>query len=200
MKKFATVILVLLMVLAVSTTAFAATGVNDNEKAVLDLLRSSEVMGANGWKFIIPTEYVNSAENYFAGDGDMTTEERDVILDCIKQGIEIIKKEANAQNFKGAEYKLSYMSKDAKTKVLDLGVKACAEMDLKLVYNSAANQVIITPEGSTTPIFESTPLVKTTGQEFALTTGTVAAGLAVILVAGTAVMFVVSKKTGLLAK
>ncbi len=201
MKKFTTVILVVLMVFAMSITAFAATGINENEQAVLDLLHTSKVMGKNGWEYSLPAEYVNSAENYFASDAcDMTAAERDVILDCVKKGMDIIKAEADAQGFDGKEYDLGLMGQEAKTKVLDLGVKACLEVDLQLVYNAAENHVVITPVGGTTPVFDSKPVVKATGEEFKLTAGTVAIGVAALLCVGVAVMFVVSKKTGLLAK
>ncbi len=200
MKKVLTVVFVLLMVLSLSICASAATGINDNEQAVLDVLNSTEIIGDNGWKFRIPVKYVNSAENYFAGDCDMTADERDVILACIEEGAQIVKAEADGQGFKGSDYKLNYMSQASRSKVLELGIQACAQVDLNLVYNSAENQVVITPVGSSTPIFESTPLVKATGQEFPLTIESVGMGLAAILVLGTVAVVVISKKNGLLVK
>ncbi len=200
MKKAIVFVFVLVMTLALSISASAATGINENEQAVLDMLKSGEVIGANGWSFSINPDDVNTAENYFAGDCDMTAQERDVILDCIEQGAEILKAEADAQGFKGAEYKLSNMSKEARSKVLELGVKACAELDLNLVYNAAENQVIITPVGSNTPVFESTPVVKTTGESFPLTAGGIGVAITAVLVLGAVAIVVVSKKNGLFAK
>jgi hypothetical protein len=92
------------------------------------------------------------------------------------------------------------MSQGARSEVLRLGQQACLEVDLNLIYNAKTNKVVITPVGSNTPVFDSTPVVKTTGQDFVLTTGMVCAAVAFLMVAATAVLFVVAKKKGLLAK
>lgn len=200
MKKLVAILFVLTLIAMLPLNAFAATGINANEQAVLDLLKSSHVIGANGWDFSIPQEYVNTAENYFAGDCDMTVEEKDAIIAYIEQGKTIIKKEADSQNHKGTEYHLSEMSDKAREEVLSLGQKACAEVDLKLTYIPKENDVVITPVGSNTPVFESAPVVKTTGEAFTVNAGVVACVIAVALVMGTAVMFGVSKKNGLFVK
>lgn len=197
MKKLVTILFALALLVVLPLNAFAATGINANEQAVLDKLSTSDIIGANGWHFSIPQEYVNSAKNYFAGDCDMTEAERDAILAYIDKGMEIVKKEADSQNFTGKEYHLSKMGAAARDEVLDLGQKACAEVELKLTYIPASNQVVITPVGSTTPVFESAPVIKTTGQDFAMTAGVVAAIVITMMVLGTAVMFVVSKKNKL---
>lgn len=198
MKKLVTILFVLAMIAVLPLSAFAATGINANEQAVLDKLESSAVIGANGWTFAIPQAYVNSAKNYFAGDCDMTETEKDAILACIDSGMAIIKKEADAQKFDGKEYSLSKMGDAARAEVLELGQKACAEIDLSLTYVPASNQVVITPVGSTTPVFESAPVIKTTGQDFAVTAGLIAVAVVAVMALGSAVMFGVSKKNGLL--
>lgn len=197
MKKLVTILFVLTLLVVLPLNAFAATGINANEQAVLDKLSTSEIIGENGWHFSIPQEYINSAKNYFTGDCDMTEAERDAILSYINSGMSIIKKEADSQNFKGAEYHLSKMSASARDEVLALGQKACAEVELKLTYIPASNQVVITPMGSNTPVFESAPVIKTTGQEFALNAGTIAAVIVTMMAIGTVAMFVVSKKNNL---
>lgn len=200
MKKFVAILFALSLIATLSVNAFAATGINANEQAVLDLLETSHVIGENGWDFSIPQEYVNTAKNYFAGDCDMTAEEKDAIVAYIEQGKAIVKKEADAQKFDGAKYNLAKMSEEAREEVLSLGQKACAEVDLKLTYIPKENDVVITPVDSNTPVFESAPVVKTTGELFTVNTGVVAAVIAVALVMGTAVIFGISKKNGLFAK
>lgn len=198
MKKLVTILFVLAMIAVLPLSAFAATGINANEQAVLDKLESSSVMGANGWTFAIPQAYVNSAKNYFAGDCDMTEAEKNAILSYIDSGMAIVKKEADAQKFDGKVYSLSKMSDAARTEVLELGQKACAEVDLSLTYVPTSNQVVITSVGSSTPVFESAPVIKTTGQDFALNAGMIVVAVVAVIALGSAVMFGVSKKNGLL--
>ena len=198
MKKLVTILFVLAMIAVLPLSAFAATGINANEQAVLDKLDSSAVIGANGWTFSIPQEYVNSAKNYFAGDCDMTEAEKDAILAYIDSGMAIVKKEADAQKFSGKEYSLSKLGDAARSEVLKLGQSACAEIDLTLTYVPTSNQVVITPAGSNTPVFESAPVIKTTGQDFAVTAGMIAVAVVAVIALGSAVMLGVSKKNGLL--
>ena len=200
MKKFAAILFVIAIIASLAMSAFAATGLNEHEKAVLDKLGSSKVIGKNGWSFTVPEKYLNSAENYFAGDCDMTAEEKTVILSYIDQGMAIVKKEADAQNFQGKEYNLAMMGDADKAEVLKLGQVACEQVELTLTYNAKGQEVVITPVNSSTPVFESSPVVKTTGQDFPVTAATVGITLAVVLVLGTAVMFTVSKKNDLLVK
>lgn len=200
MKKLVTVLLVVAMIAVLAVPAFAATGVNANEQAVLDKLNEYKEMGKNQWKFYIPDKYVTSAKNYFIGDCDMTEEEKDIIIAYIDEGAEIVKKEADAAKFDGSVYNLNTMSQASRSAVLLLGQKACAEVDLNLVYKSAENVVIITTVKDGTVVFESAPVVKTTGEDFPITAMTIGLAVAFVLVAGTAAMLVVSKRKGLLVK
>lgn len=200
MKKLVTVLLVVAMIAVMAIPAFAATGVNANEQAVLDKLSEYKEMGKNEWKFYIPDKYVTSAKNYFVGDCDMTEEEKDVIIAYIEEGAQIVKKEADAAKFDGSVYNLNTMSQESRSAVLVLGQKACAEVDLNLVYNSAENKVIITTVKDGTVVFESAPVVKTTGEDFPITAMTIGLAVVFVLVAGTAAMLVVSKRKGLLVK
>ena len=200
MKRVFSLIVALCLVVAMAMPAFAATGINANEQAVLDKLSEYKEMGAKQLKFYIPDKYVTSAKNYFIGDCDMTEAERDVIIDYIEQGAQIVKKEADGQKYEGEVYNLNTMSQESRSAVLQLGQKACAEVDLNLVYNSAENMVIITTVKDGTVVFESAPVVKTTGEDFPITALSIGLAVAVVLIAGTATMFVVSKRKGLLVK
>jgi len=197
MKKLVTILFVLALLVVLPLNAFAATGINANEQTILDKLSTSEIIGENGWHFSVPQEYINTAKNYFAGDCDMTEAERDVILSKINSGMAIVKKQADSQEFSGSEYSLSKMSATARDEVLQLGKDACAEVDLKLTYIPASNQVVITPMDNSTPVFESAPVIKYTGESFTLTAGFVAAAVIAMIALGTAAMYVVSKKNNM---
>ena len=82
MKKLSAMLVALILVAATAFTAFAA-GINDSEQAVLDELKTSVKM--NGSEMVIPSEFVNQAENYF-NTIDMTADESSQILAVLKKG------------------------------------------------------------------------------------------------------------------
>ena len=197
MKKLVAILFVVALLATMSLSAFAASGINDYEQKVLEKLESSHVFGKNGWDFSIPQEYINTAKNYFLSDCDMTEAEMNQILDYIDEGMAIVKEEADAQDFHGTTYHLKNMSQEARSKVIELGQQACSEVNLNLVYDAKDHHVVITPVGSKTPVFESAPVVKTTGEEFPMTAGVVISCVVVAVFVGSAAMFVISKKNGL---
>ena len=58
-------------------------GINDSEQAVLNELKTSVKM--NGSEMVIPSEFVNQAENYF-NTIDMTADESSRIVAVLKKG------------------------------------------------------------------------------------------------------------------
>ena len=80
MKKLSAILVALILAATTAVTAFAA-GINSNEQAVLDELKTSVTM--KDGEMYIPTEYVNQAENYF-NVIEMTAEEKDEILAITK--------------------------------------------------------------------------------------------------------------------
>lgn len=198
MKKIFSAIVAVALAVVMCMSVSAAGGLNDNEKAVLDKLKNSKVIGANGWSFSIPTEYINSVENYF-NNIDMTAEQKDTILAKIDEGMAIVKAQADGQNFKGTIYDLKLMDTASKKKVLELGQEACAAVSATLTYDASANKVII-KDAQNEVIFTNTPVVKTTGQDFPITATVVCGSVAVVVICGAVVLFAVSKKKGLLVK
>lgn len=198
MKKIFSAIVAVALAVVMCMSVSAAGGLNDNEKAVLDKLKNSKVIGANGWSFSIPTEYINSVENYF-NNIDMTAEQKDTILAKIDEGMAIVKAQADSQNFKGTSYDLKLMDTASKKKVLELGQEACAAVSATLTYDASANKVII-KDAQNEVIFTNTPVVKTTGQDFPITAAAVCGSVAVVVICGAVVLFAVSKKKGLLVK
>ena len=199
MKKLIVILTLLALVATMAFSAFAATGISAAEQAILDKL-SAGIKGEGGWTFELPQEYINSAKNYFAGDYEMTPEQKAAIIAYINQGLAVIKKEAENQKLEGGKLTISDMSEEARQEVLQLGKDVCNEIDLNMSYNPSGNKVVITTQGSKTPLFESSNVIKTTGETFPMTASSVIAATVAILVMGTAAMFVFAKKNGLLVK
>ena len=193
MKKFLAILFALALVAMLPLTAFAATGINEYEKAVIAKLSETVDLGAKG-EYKIPQSYINTAKNYFAGDCDMSEDEAKAIIDYIEAGAAIIKEESATVT--GSTFSLSKLSENARAEILALGEQACEEIDLELTYNKG--KVVITEAGSTTPLFENSAVIKSTGSAITVdaTFVCVAALLALSLSAG--VMFVISKRNGLL--
>lgn len=189
MRKFICALFACMLVVAMSVTAFAATGLNANEKAVLDALKASDH---------IPQAYVNTAMNYFLGDCDMTEAEKNQILAYIAAGSAVIKNDAKEQGSENKDFSLSDLSAEGREEVLQLGKEACAEVDLTLSYAPSSNKVVITPVDSKVPVFVSSSVIKATGEDFSMNTGTVCAAVVLVMILGSAVMFGISKKNGLL--
>lgn len=198
MKKIFSAIVAVTLAVVMCMSVSAAGGLNDNEKAVLDKLKNSKVVGANGWSFSIPTEYINTVENYF-NNIDMTASQKDTILAKIDEGMDIVKTQADGQNFNGTTYDLKLMDTASKRQVLQLGQEACAAVSATLTYDASANKVII-KDAQNTVIFTNTPVVKTTGQDFPITAAAVFGSVFVVVICGAVVLFAVSKKKGLLVK
>ncbi len=198
MKKIICLVMVLTLAFSLCLTVNAATGINANEKAVLDALKSKEALGKNGWSFSIPTEYITAAENYF-NTIDMTDAEKENILSFIEEGKKIIKEQGDKANFTGKVYNLKSMDAIAKENVLELGKKACQEVDLTLTYSPADHKVII-KDAKGVVAFENTPVIKTTGEDFSVTSAVVITAVSVVVLAGVAYLIIVAKKKALFVK
>ena len=200
MKKLIAFLFVLMLVAILPTSALAATGLNENEKAILEKLQTSVYIDAKGEYFKIPQSYINTAKNYFAGDCDVTDEQKNTIIGSIDAGIAIVKKEANKQNISGGKFNLSSMSEAARNDMLELGKQACEAVDLQLTYSPATQTVKITAKGSNTPVFENSAVIKTTGQAVTIDAFFVCTAVAVCMVLSGGAMVWISKRSGLLEK
>lgn len=198
MKKIICLIMALALTFSLCLTVNAATGINANEKVVLDELKSKEALGKNGWSFSIPTEYITTAENYF-NTIDMTDAQKDTILGLIAEGKKIVKEQGDKANFTGKVYNLKTMEISAKEKVLELGQKACKEVGLTLTYSSTDDKVII-KDAKGVVAFENAPIVKTTGESFNVTSAVVITAISVVILAGVTYLVIVAKKKALFVK
>lgn len=193
MKKFLAILFALALVAMLPLTAFAATGINEYEKAVLAKLSETVDLGAKG-EYKIPQSYINTAKNYFAGDCDMTEGEAKAIIDYIEAGAAVIEEESATVT--GSTFSLSKLSEGARAEILELGQKACDQIDLELTYNKG--EVVITEAGSTTPLFENSAVIKSTGSAITVDATFVCVAALLVLSLSAGVMFVVSKRNGLL--
>lgn len=192
MKKLSAILVALVLVAATAVTAFAA-GINSSEQAVLDELKTSVAM--KGGEMVIPTEYVNQAENYF-NTIDMTEAQSKDIIAVIKDGKNFL---ANS----GAS-NISDLSFAQKQELLAYGEKAVAVLDMTMSFDKTTKKItILDPKGeeafNAAPTLSKTGAVsenpiKTTGSDVNYF-GFIALGAAaVILVAGGAMFVVKTKK------
>ena len=195
MKKFIALLFALALVAMLPLTAFAATGINEYEQAVLDKLQTTVDLGAKG-SYKVPQSYINTAKNFFAGDCDMTAIEAGAIIGYINEGIEIIKDES--KKVSGSTFDLKKLSESARAEILALGQDACSEVDLRLTYNKG--KVTITEANSNTPVFDNAAIIKSTGSAITVDATFVCVAVVLCMALSTGVMFVVSKKNGLLEK
>ena len=191
MKKLSAILVALILVAATAVTAFAA-GINSSEQAVLDELKTSVAM--KGGDMVIPTEYVNQAENYF-NTIEMTDAQSSSIIAVIKEGKTFL---ANS----GAS-NISDLTFAQKQELLGYGEKAVAVLDMKMSYDKTARKItILDPKGEV--VFSATPSltksgavsenpIKTTGSDVNYF-GFIALGAAAVVLVAGGTMFVVKTK------
>ena len=151
MKKFAAVLLAMVLVVALAVTVSAA-GINESEQKVLDEL-SSKVEIGNGY-FMLPTEYVNQAENYF-NTIDMTPQQADEILEYIQQGEKIL--------VDNAATSLDMLTYEQKIEIMELGQKAVGVLGMTLTVQPKTNIVtILDPNGNVAFLAEALIIPYTT--------------------------------------
>ncbi len=195
MKKIISAIIATAVMLSLCLSV-SASGINSNEQAVLELLKTKRQLGTSSRQFSLPDEYINAAENFF-NTIDMDQAQRDLIVANIEEGMDIIV--AQAEGFSGTTYDLKLMDSASKTRLLALGQEACAAVDANLTFDASEGKVVISNTDGTV-IFTNAPVIKTTGQEHPVTAAAVGVTVAVIVICGAALLFAVSKKKGLLVR
>lgn len=192
MKRLSAILVALVLAATTAVTAFAA-GINSNEQAVLDELKTSVTM--SGGEMIIPTEFVNQVENHF-NTIDLTAEEKDDILAIIKEGKTFLAN-SGAANIKD-------LTLAQKQELLEYGEKVVGAIGMTMTYDKTTGKLsIYDPDGNV--VFSAVPYLTTDGQvaENPIKTtgaesnnfGFIALGAtAILLVAGGSVYLVKSKK------
>lgn len=200
MKKLIAILFVLALVAMLPLSALAATGINQYEQAVLDKIASCQLVDETGKVIDVPQEYINAARNYFLGDFEMTEEQMNTVMAKINESVAVVQKDVAGKEVQGDKVGASEMDSSTLDAVLNLGQQAATEVKLNMSFNSQSNQVVISSKENNNTVFTTGGIIKTTGKDFTVTSGMVIAAVAAVLVLGTAAIFGVSKKAGLLVK
>ena len=200
MKKLIAILFVLALVAMLPLSALAATGINQYEQAVLDKIASCQLVDETGKVIDVPQEYINAARNYFLGDFEMTEEQMNTVMEKINESVAVVQKDVAEKEVQGNKVGASEMDSSTLDAVLNLGQQAATEVKLNMSFDSQSNQVVISSKENNNTVFTTGGIIKTTGKDFTVTSGMVIAAVAAVLVLGTAAIFGVSKKAGLLVK
>lgn len=200
MKKLIAILFVLALVAMLPLSAMAATGINQYEQAVLDKIASCQLVDETGKIIDVPQEYINAARNYFLGDFEMTEEQMNTVMAKINESVAVVQKDVADKEVQGDKVGVSEMNSSTLDAVLSLGQQAATEVELNMSFDSQSSQVVISSKETSDTVFTTGGIIKTTGKDFTVTSGMVIAAVAAVLVLGTAAIFGVSKKAGLLVK
>ena len=188
MKKLSAMLVAFILVAATAFTAFAA-GINDSEQAVLNELKTSVKM--NGSEMVIPSEFVNQAENYF-NTIDMTADESSQIVAILKKG-ESFLENSGASNIAD----LTFAQKQT---LLSYGKEVVGVLDMTMSYDTSSKKLTIYGKDGKVA-FSAVPtltkagsVIKTTGAEADFSGVIAVSAVAFVMVAGGAFYLAKSKK------
>ena len=194
MKKLSAMLVAFILVAATAFTAFAA-GINDSEQAVLNELKTSVKM--NGSEMVIPSEFVNQAENYF-NTIDMTADESSQIVAVLKKG-ESFLENSGASNIAD----LTFAQKQT---LLSYGKEVVGVLDMTMSYDTSSKKLTIYGKDGKVAFSAAVPtltkagsvqdnsVIKTTGAEADFSGVIAVSAVAFVMVAGGAFYLAKSKK------
>lgn len=195
MKKLSAMLVAFILVAATAFTAFAA-GINDSEQAVLNELKTSVKM--NGSEMVIPSEFVNQAENYF-NTIDMTADESSQIVAVLKKG-ESFLENSGASNIAD----LTFAQKQT---LLSYGKEVVGVLDMTMSYDTSSKKLTIygkdgkvafsvsaVPTLTKAGSVQDNSVIKTTGAEADFSGIIAVSAVAFVMVAGGAFYLAKSKK------
>lgn len=181
-RKLITAIVVALTCTLYSTVAFAATGLNAQEQAILTQLKAGVTVG--GTTYNIPAEYINQAETEFMKDGvDVTEDQAALISANIAEAAAVMQKA-------GVTDPKALSAADQKA-IMAAVQEAAAAMDYKVSIDTAASPVTVTVIGeSGSTVFSNKNIINQTGYDLNATV----AVIAFLAVVAAASVTVASKK------
>lgn len=195
MKKLSAMLVAFILVAATAFTAFAA-GINDSEQAVLNELKTSVKM--NGSEMVIPSEFVNQAENYF-NTIDMTADESSQIVAVLKKG-ESFLENSGASNIAD----LTFAQKQT---LLSYGKEVVGVLDMTMSYDTSSKKLTIygkdgkvafsasaVPTLTKAGSVQDNSVIKTTGAEADFSGVIAVSAVAFVMVVGGAFYLAKSKK------
>lgn len=182
MKKLACLMVVAVLLVVSMVPAFAASGINDYEKKLIDYVQTAYVV--DGKTITVPTEYITALENVFT-NVDLTEAQYNEIKGILDEALTFVKSK-NLQT-------LEDITKTGSTKtLLAYADKALGVVGFKLStkgsLSDADHGLLIITDANGKVIAELHPAVITkTGADFTSTVFCGAAAVAVLAVAGVAV-------------
>lgn len=198
MKKLSAMLVAFILVAATAFTAFAA-GINDSEQAVLNELKTSVKM--NGSEMVIPSEFVNQAENYF-NTIDMTADESSQIVAILKKG-ESFLENSGASNIGASN--IADLTFAQKQTLLSYGKEVVGVLDMTMSYDTSSKKLTIygkdgkvafsaVPTLTKAGSVQDNSVIKTTGAEADFSGIIAVSAVAFVMVAGGAFYLAKSKK------
>lgn len=181
MKKIAACIASMVLAASLSLTAFAASGIDANEQAILDKLNTPITVGNQ--MMSVPAEYYNQAENYLKQDGvSVTDAQKTQVLAKIDEATEILQENGTTD--------LLSLPKNVRSQLVTIAQDAAKVLDLNLTYDNV-NKTITVVDKNGDVVAKVEPVVKTTGAD--TTAAVMTAVTLVALLAGCAVVACKSK-------
>lgn len=188
MKKVFSVLMASAMTLAMSVSAFAATGVTAAEQTILDTAKSKAVeLGVNVDTSVQYKNYYSQAETYLASN-DLSQEQVNAMVAAVEEAASTAKAEMNAQGVT----KLSDLSKDTfstlETKVANQVTAAAAKVGITISATADGWTVKAVSNGTT--VASSSNVIKQTGADLSTTVVMAAMFIGAVAVCG----FVATKR------
>lgn len=160
--------------------AHAADGINANEQAILDNLKSSVTV--EGKTVTVPSDYIVAAEKYFATEGvDLTAEDASVVNTQIEAAKQIIIDEKVTD--------LTTIKKSAQDKILSHAQVAAKQLGVTLEVDYSSKTIIVKDKNGN-ELLKVEKTIKNTGDDY--TSVLVLSGLLAMVLAGAGI--VASKK------
>ena len=185
MKKLLSAVLVVMLLVMSVFSVSAAGDINDNEKAILDVLATKVEVGQSHAE--IPDEYIAQAKSYFMTI-DVTKPQADEIIAILNEGIETGKKALEDAEHHGKHIvSLKDFTQAEKEHILECGQEACEVINMTLTYIPADNHVEIVDNATQKVVFIDDAIIKTTGAENTLPL-VLTLGAVVVLVAAAFVL------------
>ncbi len=197
MKKMIALVLAIALCASFCISVSAAE-ISSVEQEILDVLKAATAKDKHGATLVIPTEYLNAAENYML-TADIKEEDKKQIIADINNAIAVVQSHADEMYSESdGELHLDKLPQSAKQEILDAGKTACADAGLVLTYTPATNAVTIVNTESKTVFNDTATVVKLTGNT--LQASHIAVAVTVAIAAAVGVMYVAAKKNGLFAR
>lgn len=189
MKKIFAIVLAIICISTTSISAFAAGGINDSEREVINLLASFEHTQTK--KALFPAQYVQMAENFFLSY-DMTSVQKDKVLVHLNNAYVIFLRYSNQILAETQTFDIKKMPMEEKRALLTEAQAAGDIVGLTVTYtNNDTLKAVDQRDG--TVWLDNDPIIKITG-EFTNTEAAAYTAICILLSLSAIVLFASKKK------